>query len=597
MENGQVYVRSTGELAGDGSLQGWMTESKKDSANVKVMIDGIPAYFSVYEPLLLESISSIGYLGPKSKFLSAMRDFKNLLQFGVTISPAFKVRNLFRDSIQAQALSGTLNVLDGWRGSSKDNPRYISALSGGAIFNFGSIVEGDQAALVKRLIKQGVDPDNILDTKDKIMSGLRVAWDKYQEWGNRSEAANRIALYTKLKDQGYDHLTASFMARDLLDFSMQGSWGAFRYLTQIVPFLNARIQGLYKLGRDGVSPTARVFYNTLTGKESDMDDKRKASSFSVVTGGVILASLALYFAFKDDDEYKKRTDWDRDNFWWFRVPGMDYALRIPKPFEIGAFGTLAERVAEQLFDETSEGKQLENSLRRMIGDTFALNPTPQMFKPLIDLYANKDSFTGAPIESAGMERLSKEERKTDNTSPLAIALSGVSNLFLPTKGEISPVQADYAIKAYFGWLGGTVAWASKHAVAPFQEGAYPAERWVDGVSLGFIRSLPATQSEYVTSFYENARDISQAMADMRHYAAIGDSKNIQRIMEDRGDKVALAKMYDNTSKQMAKLRQNIRLITEDPTMSGEDKRIQIDTIQLLIIDLAKQAELLRKSTK
>jgi hypothetical protein len=371
-----------------------------------------------------------------------MRDFKNLLQFGVTISPAFKVRNLFRDSIQAQALSGTLNVLDGWRGSSKDNPRYISALSGGAIFNFGSIVEGDQAALVKRLIKQGVDPDNILDTKDKIMSGLRVAWDKYQEWGNRSEAANRIALYTKLKDQGYDHLTASFMARDLLDFSMQGSWGAFRYLTQIVPFLNARIQGLYKLGRDGVSPTARVFYNTLTGKESDMDDKRKASSFSVVTGGVILASLALYFAFKDDDEYKKRTDWDRDNFWWFRVPGMDYALRIPKPFEIGAFGTLAERVAEQLFDETSEGKQLENSLRRMIGDTFALNPTPQMFKPLIDLYANKDSFTGAPIESAGMERLSKEERKTDNTSPLAIALSGVSNLFLPTKGEISPVQAD-----------------------------------------------------------------------------------------------------------------------------------------------------------
>jgi hypothetical protein len=48
---------------------------------------------------------------------------------------------------------------------------------------------------------------------------------------------------------------------------------------------------------------------------------------------------------------------------------------------------------------------------------------------------------------------------------------------------------------------------------------------------------------------------------------------------------------------MAKLRQNIRLITEDPTMSGEDKRIQIDTIQLLIIDLAKQAELLRKSTK
>jgi hypothetical protein len=38
------------------------------------------------------------------------------------------------------------------------------------------------------------------------------------------------------------------MARDLLDFSMQGSWPAFRFFTQVVPFMNARIQGLYKLG-------------------------------------------------------------------------------------------------------------------------------------------------------------------------------------------------------------------------------------------------------------------------------------------------------------------------------------------------------------
>jgi hypothetical protein len=276
---------------------------------------------------------------------------------------------------------------------------------------------------------------------------------------------------------------------------------------------------------------------------------------------------------------------------------MDYAVRIPKPFEIGAFGTLAERVAEQMFSEGAEGKQLEDSMKRMIWDTFGLNPTPQMFKPLVDLYANKDSFTGAPIESAGLERLSKEERKTDNTSPLAIALGGITNTFLPEKAEISPVQAEYAIKSYFGWLGGTVAWASKYAVAPFKEGAYPDERWTDSISLGFIKTLPSTQSQYVTSFYENARQISQAYADMRHYAAVGDSAKVQQILEDRGDKVALAKMYDKASDQMAQLRQSIRLITEDPVMSGSDKRAQIDTIQLLIIDIAKQAEDLRKATK
>jgi len=604
-QNGKVYLRSSGEMVGDGSLQGWMTE-RRDGAQstVKIMLEGIPTYVQIIDPMLFESISSIGYMGPQSKFVSVMKDFKNMLQYGVTLSPAFKVRNLFRDSIQAIALAGgdmkwnpVTNVYEGWKGSDKSNPRFLSALAGGAIFNFGSIYEGDQARLVKRLIKQGVNPDTILTSPGQVTEKLLAAWNKYQEWGNKSEAANRIALYNQLREQGKDHLTASFMARDLLDFSMQGSWPAVRFLAQTVPFFNARVQGLYKLGRDGISPTVRVFYNTVTGEPIEQDDKKKATAFTTVTSAVVLASLALYFAGKDDEEFKKRDAWDRDNFWWFKLPGMEYALRIPKPFEIGAFGTIAERVAEQIFDEEAEGKQFENTLRRMISDTFSLNPMPQMFKPLVDLYSNKDSFTGAPIESAGMERLSKEERKTDNTSPLAMAVSGISNLFLPTKAEMSPVQAEYAIKAYFGWLGGTIAWASKHAMSPFNEGAYPSEKWVDIASVGFIKSLPATQSEYVTSFYENAKGISEAFADMRHYAAIGDSAKVQAILEEKGDKVALAKLYDNTSKQMAKIRQYIRIYTEDTSMSAEDKRENIDRMKLLLIDLAKNAESVRKSMK
>ena len=610
--NNKVYLRSNEELVGDGSLQGWMT-TRPDGAKttVKVMMEGIPTYVEIIDPMLFEAISSIGYMGPQSKFVSVMRDFKNMLQYGVTLSPAFKVRNLFRDSIQAIAVAGgdmkwnpITNVYEGWKGSDKSNPRFMSALAGGAVFNFGSMYEGDQAKLVKRLIKQGVPADSILTSPSQIKEKLLFAWNKYQEWGNKSEAANRIALYNQLREQGKDHLEASFMARDLLDFSMQGSWSSFRFLAQTVPFLNARVQGLYKLGRDGISPTIRVFYNTITGepieeadKKKQEADKKKQVAFTTVTSAVVLASLALYFAFKDDEEFKKRDAWDRDNFWWFKLPGMEYALRIPKPFEIGAFGTLAERVAEQIFDEGAEGKQFENTLRRMVSDTFALNPMPQMFKPLVDLYSNKDSFTGAPIESAGMERLSKEERKTDNTSPLAIAVSGIANLFLPTKAEMSPVQAEYAVKAYFGWLGGTIAWASKHAMSPFNEGAYPSEKWVDIASVGFIKSLPATQSEYVTSFYENAKEISQAFADMRHYAAIGDSSKVAKILEERGDKVALAKMYDNTSKQMAKVRQYIRLYTEDPTMSSADKRENIDRMKLLLIDLAKNAEDVRKASK
>jgi len=572
---------------------------KPEKGAVKVMRNGDPTYFKVLDPMLLDSIMSIGYMGPKSKFLDVAKDFKNILQFGVTISPAFKVRNLFRDSISAMAVTDLkknpfTNVIEGWIASNKNNPAHISALAGGAIFNFGSTVEGDQAKLTKRLIEKGVREQDILNTPEKVKEGLKYIWDKYQEFGNKSESANRMALYNQLVKDGKTHLEASFYARDMLDFSMQGSFGTIRTLAQVVPFFNARVQGLYKLGRDGILPTSRVFYNISTGKPIEQSDKQKAKSFLIVAGAVTFASMALYLGFKDDEEFQKREAWDRDNFWWFKLPGMDYAVRIPKPFEIGAFGTIAERTLEQIIDQGAEGKQFGDSLSRMLWDTFSMNPMPQVFKPLVDLYANKDSFTGAPIESAGMERLSKQERATDSTSPIAKALGGLTSI----AGEgLSPVQIDYAIKAYFGWLGGSIASMSTYAVAPFKDGEYPDIKAVDVVSQGFIKSLPANQSRYVTSFYENNQQVNQAFADMRHYAELGESEKVQKIMEEKGDLIALQKLYDKTSKNIANVRKQIRVITDDKGMDGATKREEIDRLKQLISIMAEQAESIRKSTK
>lgn len=597
--DGKVVSRSSGEIIGDGEVKPFMTTA--DKGTIKLMRDGQPVYYQVTDPMLMDSISSIGYMGPKSKFLDVARDFKNMLQFGVTVSPAFKVRNLFRDSVSALAVTDLkknpfANVVNGWVASDRNNPAHISALAGGAIFNFGTAYEGDQSKLIKKLLDQGVDASTILDSPEKVKKGLTILWEKYKDWGNKSEAANRMALYNQLKEKGYDHLQASFYARDMLDFSMQGSWPAFRLAAQTIPFLNARVQGLYKLGRDGVNPTARVLYNTITGKEIQADDAQKARSFGYTTMAVAMASMLLYMAFKDDEEFQKREQWDRDNFWWIRLPGMDYAFRIPKPFEIGAFGTMAERTLEQIVDSGAEGKAFGDSIFRMLTDTFAMNPVPQFVRPIIDLYANKDAFTGAPIESAGMERLSKQERVTDNTSPIAQALGGISTI-LGEKGQLSPVQVDYAIKAYFGWLGGTATQASVYAVQPFKDGAYPDVKIIDKVSQGFIKSLPTEQSRYVTAFYENNKEISQAYADMRHYAELGDTEKVQKILEEKGDKIALSKMYDKTAKEMAKVRAQIRVITNDPNMDSTTKREMIDRMKQIISGLSEQAESARKALK
>lgn len=616
--DGKVYSIKSGNVVGDGKVRPEQTTSKGEGI-IKVMKNGKPAYYKVIDPLLLDSVASIGYLGPKSKFLDVARDFKNILQYGVTLAPGFKTRNLFRDTFQSLAVSDLKldpvgNIYNSWADTDKNNPAHISALAGGAIFNFGSAYEGDQSKMVKRLIKAGIKADSILNTPEKIKAGLLKAWDAYTDLGNKSESINRMALYKQLRAAGKSHLEASFYARDLMDFSMQGSFPALRMVTQVVPFLNARLQGLYKLGRDGIIPTSRVLYNSTTGKplwdvdketgkltakgeEQKKVDERKAHQFTVVTGAVVMASMMLYLAFKDDEEFKKREEWDRDNFWWFRLPGMENAVRIPKPFEIGAFGTMAERVLEQIIDKGAEGKQFEDSIKRMLSDTFALNPTPQLIKPMIDLYANKDSFTGAPIETAGIERLSKAERASETTSPLGKALSAVQRAVAPASMEMSPLQMDYAIKAYFGWLGGTITATSHYAVMPFSKGAYPDHDWTDTISMGFVKSLPATQSKYVTAFYENNKQISQAYADMRHYAEIGESEKVREIMEEKGDLIGLQQFYDQGAKDMAKMRQVITAIQNNETMNGAQKKEEIDRIKVLIGMRAEQIESIRKSLK
>jgi hypothetical protein len=619
-KNGKVVNSITGNIVGDGNLVQSrtnadgveelvsMTESKPGAKDiVKTQVDGVTTYHHILDPMLLESIGMITELGPRGLAVDIMRPFKDLLRFGVTMSPTFKAYNLIRESIQSAALSdlsGNLvkNVYSGLYDSGRDSPIYRSALAGGAVFNFGTVLEGDRAQAIKKLIDRGVDEATILDTPEKVKSMFTKSWRYYEDLGNKAENANRIALYKQLMESGKTHLEASFAARDLLNFSASGSSNAIRFVAATVPFFNARAQGLYKLGRDGVVPTVRVFYNSITGKEIDQTDAQKTKSFVSVTGAVALASIALYLANKDDEDFKKREQWDRDAFWWGKIPGTDIAIRVPKPFETGAIATLVERTVEQMVDKDVETSRFTDSLGRMVWQTFSMNPVPQLFKPMVDIYANKNPFTSAPIESAGMERLSKQERKTDSTSPIAVALGSVSKAMSTVTGEsteLSPIQIDYMIRAYMGWLGGTIAASSGYAVQPFNDGVYPDVNKTKMLSLGFIENLPTNQSTYMTDFYQNNKKIQQAYADMRHYAELGQSEKVLELLEEKGTEISLQKFYDKTSKNLANIRQQIQMVSNPAytAMTGEEKKDEINRLRQLMSSVAEQAESARKAIK
>lgn len=539
---------------------------------IKVMRDGVAEHWAVEDPYLVDAISAMAYT-PNS-VIKAMAPFKRLLTFGITVNPTFKIRNLIRDSLSAMAQSDLSynpldNVAKGWKASAKDSQTYASMLASGGIIRFGS--QENTQDVREHIAKLG---GTVLDDSGwgKLKSQMKTVWGVYEEFGDRTENLNRAALYERLIAKGHSHAEAAFMARDLMDFSMSGKWEVVRFLTQTVPFLNARLQGLYKLGR------------------AANEDPRR---FAAMAGAVSLASLGLMAAYADDEDWRKREDWDRDSYWWFKIGG--HAFRIPKPFEVGSIGTLAERTAELMFSKEMTGKRFGARISDMVFNTFAMDPTPQALKPFLDVYANKDSFSGKAIEGTADQRLRPEDRYNERTSEVARLLGswGLPDPVRLAKGEysgLSPKQVDFLLRGYFGWLATVTTTATDTAIRPLLDrGDRPALRLRDTFLAGnFVEALPSGSSRYVSAMYEQSRDIEQAWASYQEAIKTGDTTRAQKIQQEDGPKLHSRLAVDHAKVQMSELSRQAKKVESSKVLSAEQKREQLDVISGRKDEIAKR---------
>ena len=526
---------------------------------------GTQRWFMVEDAFLLDAIKGIGFTGFQGTGMKVMQKFKKWLTIGVTVSPTFRIRNVIRDSLQMIGTNpASYNVLDnvltGWKATKEGTPEYASIMAGGGVMRFGTILDGDRAEHVKRLIASGVDDQTILTTPERVKDAMQQAWDWWQHVGDRAENVNRAALYKKLRADGKTHLEASFGARDTMDFSMLGTWASIRFLAQTVPFFSARLQGLYKLGRGAA------------------EDPRR---FGIVVGGATLASIALMLAYRDDDDWKRREDFDRETFFWLKIG--DKAFRIPKPFEIGAIATIAERGLEAMISDELTGKQFAGRVFSIVSQQLSMNPVPQMAMPFIELYANRDSFTDRPIEGMGMERLSKSRRIGANTSATAQLLG--------KNGLVSPVQIDHLVSGYFGWLGAHIVSTADLALRPAMGlPEKPALRIDDVLVAGdFVKDLPAYQSKYVTRVYDQMKEVQQAMADLKELQKIGATEEAQKLMVDKADKLRLYRLYTHAEKQLTKINTQIKL-TQAKAGDADEKRERLGSLYAIRNRIAQLTE-------
>jgi hypothetical protein len=197
--------------------------------------------------------------------------------------------------------------------------------------------------------------------------------------------------------------------------------------------------------------------------------------------------------------------------------------------------------------------------------------------------------------------LSKQERYTESTSALAKALGGITQatgrIFNQDFQGLSPIEIDYAIKSYFGWTGSMAAVASDKAVQPWSDIEKPGKPLIDTLAMGFVKTVPETQSKYMKNFYDNSGRINQAFADMKRYAELGDVEKLNEVFAEKGDQLAMHKTYDLISKQLADYRRYISVITNSKDLSKEDKELEIQRVRILMSEAAKMAEDIRKSMK
>jgi hypothetical protein len=502
---------------------------------------------------------------------------KHWLTVGVTVNPAFKLRNLIRDTISSLGTADLSynvagNLAHGWKATAADSETRAHMLAAGGMIRFGSMLDGQNSRRAQDLIRQGVAPDTILDSEAKITRFWKryvsPAFEAYQELGDRGEQINRAALYEQLMKpkskggKGMTHGEAAFWARDLLDFSMSGKWTAIRTLTQTVPFFNARLQGLYKLGRAGKQDYRRL---------------------GTVLGATALASIALLLYFRDDDDWKKRSDSDRNNYWWFKV--ADTAFRAPKPFELGAMATVAEYGLDWMLNDEMTGARFGRNMRDLVMNQLSMNPVPQLFKPMMDVYANKDAFTGRAIESLADQRLRKQDRYDEKTSELArflgsLGLPDLTQLATGRYETLSPKQIDFLVRGYFSWLGTMATTVLDYGIRPMLDrGERPDMPLKDVFFVGnFVEKLPSNSSRYLTQMYDQAREIEQAYASYHHLLRLGDTKGAKAVFASERENLIKHPALENLKRAESLLNQQLQWVSAHTEMSGAEKRARLDQL-------------------
>lgn len=341
----------------------------------------------------------------------------NPLNFLKALYNAVGHGKLYQEAVRSGAMGTSFDI------SRNQAPKTIAKIR--ASRNIGS-----------RILYTVKNPGELLRSVENIV-GRSEELTRLQQYG-----ATKQAMLKKGMTESDAIISASKAAREnTVNFARRGEWGTV--LNSTFLYLNAGIQG------------TRTFLRGMKTRPVQTTTKLALTVFAPIATVTLwnLNDPKRKAAYEDIAEYEKESNiviippnptQDENGNW--------NVIKIPLSQEVNNIASLARRPIEQSFGldpvragEVAQaflGTVLPINMNKDVTSTVANTFTPQVIKPTLEMFANKNFFTGFKQVPASMENLSPKMQIKENTSGTAIKIGDALNL--------SPIQVEAFIKGTAG---------------------------------------------------------------------------------------------------------------------------------------------------
>lgn len=479
----------------------------------------------------------------------------NWLRAGATLSPEFILRNPVRDMIGAAIYSkhGFIPIVDTFKGLAsflKKGELYWEYMKSGAAH--AAMVSLDRDYLGGQL-------RDIMGRESKATKLIKNPLELLRAMSEATEMATRLAEYDNAR-KGYTGVgnrlfgkerkplsarEAALESRDItLDFSRRGTHT--KRLNQITAFFNATLQGADKM--------ARAF----------KEDPRGMTVKTMLY--ITLPSVLLWYMNKDDERYQELPQWEKDTFWI--IPGKENMYKIPKPFEAGVlFGTSFERMLQYMDDAKNNRKGVGfKGYGERVMDSLAPGLIPTGAIPVLEYMTNHSFFRQRNIIPQSQENLPARLQYGANSSEVA--------KFVGDKINVSPYFVDNTIRGYGGGLAGLGLSAIDAASGAKENNT--AKKWYEAPGLRGFTAAP----------YQSSNSVQRVYDDYKEQEKLHNAFKLTGQRPEGYDAKEFARLK-NASDSLKNLNKASKAIINNERMSGEQKREQLDKINMRKANIAR----------